>query len=257
MAAGSYEVRSVSRAIGILNVLEQVSPNDPGLTVSDISRIAGGQKSTVFATLQTLLAHGLVADSGAGMSRRYRLGLGLTRLGERAAAQTPITALLTPAMHELSRETGLTARAAVLDPEGWAVVIARVDAPHAVRLDLRLGQLERPHCTGLGKALLALMPDEEVRDILARLGTPMHTPRTLGTVDAVIEHLAEIREAGYAVDDGEDAVGITCVAAAIAGRDGRPMAALSVTGLTADDTMRRPDLVGQLVHKHAASVTPL
>lgn len=252
MLAGPYEVRSVSRAIEILTALEQVPNGDEGLTVSDVSRIVGGTKSTVFATLQTLLAHGLVDDSGAGMSRRYRLGLTLVRLGERAAQQTSITDLLEPALRELSRKTGLTARAAVLDREGWAVVIAHVNAPTAVRLDLRLGQLERLHCTGLGKALLSLLPDDEVREILGRVGTPRRTHRTLCSADEVIGNLTDIRAAGYALDDEEDASGIMCVAAAVPVRAGRPLAAISVTGLKADEAMRRPDQVGLILREHAA-----
>ena len=62
-------------------------PGPDGLTLSELSRALGASKSSTFAILQTLLGYGFVADSGAGMSRRYRLGLALARLGDLVVSQ--------------------------------------------------------------------------------------------------------------------------------------------------------------------------
>ena len=85
---------------------------------------------------------------------RSLLGLGLVRLGEHAADQTSVAMVCRPELESLTATTRLTARAAVLS-DGWAVAVARVDSPDAIRLDLRLGEREWPHRSGLGKALMS------------------------------------------------------------------------------------------------------
>ena len=118
------------------------------MTLSDLARLLGVSKSTAYAILQTLLAGGFVADSGAGMSRRYRLGMALARLGDVVVSQIALRDVAMPVMRDLTRETGLTSRVAVLD-EPYAVVIARVDAPHStVRFTAEPRQARAPALLG-------------------------------------------------------------------------------------------------------------
>ena len=75
-----YRVQSVERAFLLLEALAGAGPE--GMTLSELGRGLGVSKSTAYAILQTLLAGGFVADAGTGMSRRYRLGMALARLGD-------------------------------------------------------------------------------------------------------------------------------------------------------------------------------
>jgi IclR family acetate operon transcriptional repressor len=85
-----------------------------------------------------------------------------------------------------------------------------------------------PHCTAVGKAIMATMPIEEVREILKRSGMPGHTDTTITDPDEFAAQLAWSAKHGYAVDEGEQEAGVRCVAVAIADTPSR--LALSVSG---------------------------
>lgn len=224
-----YWVKSVARAAEILEVLASPPPGD-GLSVTEIAQRCGVSKSTAFGTLQTLRAFGLVSDDGEGMSRRYRLGMGLARLGDRARSQVSLRRLAHPVLRDLSTRTGMASRVAV--PEGGlAVVVDQVEIDHRVRLDLRMGERELPHCTGLGKALLSAMPEAEAAAVIERHGLPRRTGRTITDPDTFLAHLRDIARVGYALDDEEDAEGIICIGAPVRDDRGACAGAVSITGL--------------------------
>ncbi len=154
------------------------------------------------------------------------------------------------------KTTGLTSRAALLDGD-WALVVGCVYAPGAVRLDLRLGEREWPHCSAVGKALMSTLSDTEARQIVSRLGMPRHTRRTITDIDQFMDELAITRERGFAVDDEEDADGIICIAAPTLDVLGRPYAALSVTGLKADPAFEDTHAVAAKVRTHADTLSTL
>ncbi|MGB0113231.1 MAG: IclR family transcriptional regulator [Ilumatobacteraceae bacterium] len=249
-----YVVKSVVRAIKILEALEDARGD--GLNVTEIARLVGVSKSTAFSTLYTLRAHGLVADKGDGATRRYRLGLALVRLGQQASVQTSVADLAQSALKRLTDETGLSSRVAVLD-EGWAVVVGRVDTRNAVRLDLRMGRQEWPHCTGVGKALLSTLSDDQVREILDRIGMPARTKRTITDPGHLLTVLARARIDGFCIDDEEDAEGIMCISAPVLNLPGAMPCAVSVTGLKADPLLAQPRSVGRAVRAAAEQIADL
>ncbi|MEO8229388.1 MAG: IclR family transcriptional regulator, partial [Chloroflexota bacterium] len=197
---------------------------------SELARRAGVSKATAYATLQTLLSRGFVADRDAGATRRYRLGMELARLGDRAAFQTSIADVALPALRSLTDATGRPARLAVLD-EGAAVVIGRVDAPGIVQFRAHLGRREHAHTSGVGKALLATLSEDQVATIAARTKLPRRTERSITTIDALLDDLARVRVRGWSVDDEEDADGVLCVGSSVHGVGGGCVGAISITGL--------------------------
>lgn len=248
-----YQVRSVSRAV---EILEALADGADGLTVTEVAKRVGAAKSAAFSTLQTLEAHGFAASRGEGAARRYRLGLALARLGEHAIGQVSMRDIALPVLRELSEETGMTARVAV--PEaGHAVVVGRVNAPGAVRFDLHMGTREPAHCTGVGKAILAELPEDAAREVLSAGPLAARTPRTLTDVPAVLADLAEIRRRGYAIDDEEDAEGIFCVGSAVRDHRDECAGAISVTGLKLDLPLWRIHQIGETVRGYAVRVTDL
>jgi IclR family acetate operon transcriptional repressor len=248
-----YAVRSVARAIELLKAIE-MDPTGVDSTVTKLAQTVGMSKGSVYSTLQTLLAYGLISDRGEGASRTYRLGLGLFRLGQSATRQSTVADVSAPMLSSLMKATGLTSRVALLDGD-WALVVGCVYAPGAIRLDLRLGEREWPHCSAVGKALMSVLNPSEARQIVSRLGMPKHTRRTITDIDQFMEELAITRERGYAVDDEEDADGIACIAAPVLDAAGKPYAALSVTGLKADPSLEDTHAVATMVRSHADALS--
>jgi IclR family transcriptional regulator, acetate operon repressor len=250
-----YRVQSVERAVFVLGVLGDAGPG--GLTLSELSRALGASKSSTFAILQTLLSYGFVADSGAGMTRRYRLGLALARLGDLVVSQIALRDVSLPVLRDLTLSTGLTSRVAVLDAP-YAVVIGRVDAQgSAVRFATNLFKRELMHCSAVGKAILAVIPEREARAYLFDSGMPQKTRHTVTDVEELMLELADVRPKGYFLDDEEDADGICCVGAPIVLDGGACAGAISVTGLKVDVPAWQLHQIGESVRDHAHRVASL
>ncbi|MFF3735642.1 IclR family transcriptional regulator [Streptomyces sp. NPDC002476] len=224
-----YWVKSVARAADILEALAAPAQGN-GLSVTEVAHVCSVSKSAAFGTLQTLRAYGLVSDDGEGMNRRYRLGMSLARLGDRARSQVSLRGVARPVLSELTRTTGMESRLAIPE-EGLAVVVDQVELDQRVRLDLRMGHRELPHCTGLGKALLSAMPQSEAAAVVDRFGLPQRTLRTITDRDTFLAHLRDIARVGYAVDDEEDAEGVICFGAPVLDHRSVCAGAVSITGL--------------------------
>ena len=248
-----YRVQSVERAVFVLGALGDAGPE--GLTLSELSRALGASKSSAFGILQTLLGYGFVADSGAGMSRRYRLGLALARLGDLVVSQIALRDVALPVLRDLTAVTGLTSRVAVLEAP-YAVVIGRVDAgSDAVRFATNLFKRELMHCSAVGKAMLATIPEPEARGYLEQAGMPQKTRHTVTDIERLMSDLAEARPKGYFLDDEEDAEGVCCIGSPIVVDGDVCAGAISVTGLKVDVPAWRLHQIGESVRDHAAQIS--
>lgn len=250
--ADKYALRSVNRA---LDVLQALAAGDPrGMGVGEIAAAINVSRSTAFTLLQTLTSRGFVRDARLGGARRYRLGLALLDLGDKAASGMGLTQVAEPFLQQLTDESGLTSRLAILD-DGYAVTIRRVDGPGIFRLMTSLGRRELPHCSAVGKALLSDMPADAVTRVLNRIGMPRRTEHTITTPARLLENLQAVRQRGFALDDEEDSIGVICVGAAVRDRSGVIIAAISVTTMKIDKDAGEIDRLGGIVRKYAGLIS--
>lgn len=216
---GAGGVQSLDRAIVLLDLLADAGGE---VGISRLAELSGLPLPTIHRLMRTLVTHGYVRQEA---SRRYALGPRLIRLGESAARQLGTWAR--PQLVELVAAVGETANLALLEGDD-VVYVAQVPSTHSMRMFTEVGRRVFAHCTGVGKALLAQLPAETVRDILARTGMPAQTPHTLTDPATLLRELAQIRQQGYAIDDGEQEVGVRCLAVPVPGAPA--MAAISVSG---------------------------
>lgn len=247
-----YRVLSLGRALDLLEIVAHKGKEGGRLT--DLSLDLGLSKASTFAILQTLLARGYVADIGKGSSRRYRLGMALARLGDLAISNVSLADVALPVLRDLTGELGMTSRLAILD-DGYAVVVGRIDAPGAIKFDAALGRREFPHCSAVGKALLAALPKAEASAILRRIELPRRTPHTIVHRGELLKDLSRSAERGYAVDDEEDHEGVACVGACVFDRSGHAAGAISVTGLKSRDWEVRQKTLATAVMRAAARIS--
>lgn len=199
-------VRSVERAFELLELIQ----DSGGRTkLSDLSAATGLALPTVHRLLGTLVRLGYVRQLP---DRRYALGPALVRLGDGAGRQ--FGAIARPVLADLVDELGETANLAVLDTD-QVLYIAQVPSRHSMRMFTEVGRRVAAHSTGVGKAILAQLNDDEVGRIIARTGLPVATDRSISEPAAFFAELARIRDRGYAVDDGEQEVGVRCYAVAV------------------------------------------
>ena len=100
---------------------------------------------------------------------------------------------------------------------------------------------------GVGKALLSQLSDDDVRRIVARTGMPAQTANTITEPDALIADLELIRHRGYAVDEGEQEVGVRCFAVPVP--NAPTPTALSVSGPAARVTLGSADRIVPLLKR--------
>jgi IclR family acetate operon transcriptional repressor len=250
--AGRYTVRSVARAMRLVQIVAD-GPAD-GLPLSELARALGTSKSTALSMARTLTAFGMLRDGQPGP--RYTLGTGLIRLGDIARGQLPLGDVCRPLLTELSDLTKMTSRLAICD-DGFPVFIERVDGPGSVRFHTPLGQRELPHSSAAGKAILATMTGEQVREVCGQAGLTRRTSHTITDLASLRENLALVRSNGFALDDEEDAEGIFCLGAAFFGHDGTVAGAVSVTGIKGDLPAWRVNELGQAVRRAADQVSEI
>jgi len=250
--ADRYRVRSVARALRLLDIVAGGPPE--GLPLSRLARELGTSKSTTLALARTLAAFGLLRDARPGP--RYTLGTALIRLGDIARNQLPLGDICRPVLAELAELTKMTARVAVCD-EGYPVFIERVDGPGSVRFYTPLGQREVPYASAAGKAILATLPPERVREICEASGMPARTAHTITDLDTLMVGLAGVRHHGFAVDDEEDADGVFCVGAAFFEHGGGCAGAVSVTGIKGDLPGWKVNELGRAVRRAADKISRL
>ena len=186
--------------------LETIAAHGGVLGITQIAAHSGLAVPTTHRIVRTLVDLGYLRQEP---SRQYALGPRLLLLAERSSSVLTTTAR--PHLTRLVDELGETANLAVLDG-GQVAYVAQVPSRHAMRMFTEVGKRVSPHCTAVGKALLAAQPVEQVRVLLQRLGMPRRTEHTITEPEAYLTQLDEVRRDGWALDDGEQDIGVRCVA---------------------------------------------
>ncbi|MEV4802251.1 IclR family transcriptional regulator [Nonomuraea sp. NPDC049421] len=213
-------VQSVERA---LDVLEALAEHGGEAGLSEIAARTGLPYGTIHRLLQTLLSRGYVRQES---DRRYALGGGLVRLG--GIAESMVGVWAQPYLTKMVELSGETANLAVLEGD-FVVYVAQVPSPRRLRMFAEVGRRVLPHSTAVGKVLLAGRPAAEALAVFERTGMPRRTPNTITELPAMQAELEAVGSRGYALDLGEEELGVHCLAVPV--RDGsRVVAAMSVSG---------------------------
>ena len=220
--ANSYHSQGLNRALAILRLLGKSSTP---LTLASIASQLALPKSTAVRLLLVMEEEGFVRRSGEHPA--YSIGHAVHEIAEgyRAPSMAEVTA---PVLSRLANEVGFTANLGVL--EGPSVLHLHVAEPQRALRFATGGMLDFAYCTGLGKLLMSVLPEDEIDAHLP--GAEPYTswtPRTITTRAALAAELERIREAGHSVDDEERNRGVTCVAVLLP-TDDAPTLALSVSG---------------------------
>jgi IclR family acetate operon transcriptional repressor len=243
------QVQSLTRALALLDAL---AASADGLSLGDLAQTVGLAPSTAHRLLTTLQTQRFVRFlPGEGV---WQVGVQAFTVGQAFRRARDLLSLARPALRRLMEESGETANL-YIEEGGEAVCMGQVESRQMMRAIARPGGRVKMHCSGVGKAMLARLPEAEVARILQAHGLPRMTERTLDTPRRLREDLGATRRRGFAVDDEEHAVGMRCVAAAILDEDGRPLAALSLSGPAARLGDAALMAAGGLVAAAAAALT--
>jgi IclR family transcriptional regulator, acetate operon repressor len=242
-------VQSLTRALSLLDALAETAD---GMTLSDAAQIVGLAPSTAHRLLTTLESQLYVRFvPGEGL---WQVGVQAFVVGQAFRRSRDVVTMARPQMRHLMEESGETVNL-YIEEGGEAVCMAQVECRQMMRAIARPGGRVKLHCSGAGKAMLAHLSATEVARILQSHGLPRATEKSLDTPKKLKADLERVRARGFAVDDEEHAVGLRCVAAPVIDEDGRPMAALSISGPLARIDETAIGVMGGLVRRAAMAVT--
>jgi IclR family KDG regulon transcriptional repressor len=214
---------SVDRSFAILELLAECPG---GLTLSEVARRLTLPRSSAHVLLHTLGRRGYVSLSEEG--RVFHLGLQCWALGRSFRLNDELARQALPIMRGIVDELDEIVQLAVRDGT-HNVYLAKVDCRQPIQLISRVGMRLRCHATGLGKALLAALSDDEIDRLYASETIEQFTPNTLTDLPALKQALQATRERGFAEDREEYVVGLRCVAVPIVTAAGQTLAAMSIS----------------------------
>src|SRR5262245_41413225 len=202
-------VQSVDRALALIDAL---AGSNGSLQLTELAERTQLNVSTGHHLLATLVKWGYVARAPG---RRYALGARGLLLAQSFLKQVDLPRRAQPYVERISEETGETVHLAVLQGDAVVTLLKR-EGRHAVRVDTGMvGSTDAAHATALGKAMLAWLPEHEIRRIVAARGMVKFTPNTITDLDALIEELRLVRRHSHAVEREEHQPGVTGIGAAI------------------------------------------
>lgn len=237
---GPYQLHGLERAV---SVLETLSQSEAPLSLAEICQCMNLHKSTAHRALMVLERSALIERTP---ENRFRLGLKLYELGNRAVEQIDLRARVYPFFRRLAMDAHETVHLGVLQKTS-VVYLDKVEPNRRVCMSSKIGSSNPVYCTSLGKAMLAFQPEETIEKIVSSIRFTRYTPKTLCSREKLFEHLGTVRRRGYAIDDEEIELGVRCIGAPILNEDGWAIAAVSVSGPTSRITPQNARALAQRV----------
>lgn len=218
-----HPIQSTQATFEILQALKELN----GAGITELADHIGRSKSSVHNYLSTLREEEFVVKKGT----TYDIGLRFLDFGIYARNKNELYTIAKPELDELVEETGDLANLLV-EEHGRGVYLYRAKGDNAVEVDSYTGHRVYLHNTALGKAILAEMSDDRVRQVIDRHGLPATSEKTITDEAELFAELETIREEGVAFDREERLPGLRCVACAVTDSAGNLAGAVSISGPT-------------------------
>jgi DNA-binding IclR family transcriptional regulator len=206
-----------------MEIVEAIRERD-GARVSELAQELDLAKSTVHGYLSTFEEEGyLIKEDG-----EYQVGNLFLRLGAYARNRRPEYRMAAKKVEELADQSEERAQFGIME-QGRVVFLYRRGGTHAVNTGTELGRRRYLHTSSIGKTILAHLPEEEIRSIVASCGLPGVTENTIIDEDELMDELDLIRERGYSINKEENIEGLAAVGAPIT-TDDEVIGGVSVSG---------------------------
>ena len=165
-------------------------------------------KATVYRILQSLVSLGYIAQDPATGS--YQLTMKLAQLG-RVNRYDSLIIRATPYMEKLQATFNETTNLGVLE-DSSVYYLHSIETTKPLRWIVKPGASDAFHCTALGRAIVAFLPEEEIGTLVKQIRFEQRTKRTPMDPQTVLRILDKVKEDGWAIDDEENDTGVLCVA---------------------------------------------
>lgn len=218
-------IKSLDRAIVVLQRLAEMGE----ATLSALAGDLGQSPATIYRVLTTFQGRGLVAFDDT--AQLWSIGAGTFLIGAGFLRRTSLVDSARPILRALMAATGETANLGI-ERDGEVLFVSQVETHSHIRAFFPPGSMSEMHASGIGKALLAFMPDDRRKAILSGRVLTRYTDQTLADHATLARDLGVSRARGYAVDADEKTEGMRCIAAPVFDAHGEAVAGISVSGPT-------------------------
>ncbi|WPR73136.1 IclR family transcriptional regulator [Flavobacterium sp. NG2] len=219
----NYNVPNLERG---LQIIELLATHPKGLTLTEIIQTLDVTKSSAFRITNTLIFKNYLQKNETSkkitLSRKL-LTLGISSMNEQSIVELSID-IMRALRDELKESVML---GVVLGQTG--TILEQVSSSFPVKLYVEQGTHFHLHSSVGGKSILAFMPEEDAKPIIDGISFTKLTKNTIISKKTFKEELLQVRQKGYAIDNGEDIQGIHCIGAPIFNEYGYPVACLWIT----------------------------
>ncbi len=218
----SNNVKSILKAFSILEELNSKSE----MSIAEISEKLQMDKATVHRLINTIKEAGYIIQNPD--NKKYSNSFKLFAMGSRVMERTGIKQIARPYIERLAEETGETVNLGVRIG-GCIAYIDKIESNSTIKVGIDIGTTIPDYCTGMGKAVLAFLPQDEKDKILQETTFKMYTKKTLKDTKSLEDELDRIRTLGYSCDNEEYVEGLISYGAPLMDFHGFPVGAISVS----------------------------
>ena len=236
MALEKEQKNPVQSAERIFQVLEILAENGE-MGLIELSAALELHKSTVHRLLMSLIYMGYAKQDQT--TQKYMLTYKLVNMAGKILDRTDILQIAKPYMERLSDISGETVH--LVQREGNHILyIHKIEAKvGSIRMVSHVGMVHPMYCSGVGKAIMATLPEKEVKQIWNESVIEKKTDKTIVHFEEMLQTLEEVRKNGYALDDEENEEGVRCIAASLRGYGKTVKYAFSISGPVSRMTKER------------------
>lgn len=218
-----YQIASLEKGIKILELLAEHGE----LSVTETARLMNTNRAGSHRFISTLKDLGYVEKNNS--NNKYQPTLKTMTLAMKVANRFEIRRMAKPYMHKLSMLYKETINLGLLK-NSEIIHLDKIDSLEVLRMDSALGDKAPAYCTGLGKSILAFLPEHELEHYLETVEFQPLAPNTITDKKDFLKELSRVRQNRYAVDDEEMTIGLRCIAAPIFDHNRYPAYSISISG---------------------------
>lgn len=224
---GVVQVSTIDRA---LTLVEQIVERP--MKLQEIAKELDVHKSSASRIVKVLEKHKFLKTENGVIYPGY----GILQLAYLINEKLDIRNIARNHIEHLGEVTRGTIHLCILDGNE-VVYIDKKDSPYPVRMHSRIGNRGPVYCTGVGKAILAYLPENEVEKLMNSITFNSFTKTTIDNREDLLKELASIKESSISIDNGEHEESVRCIAAPIFNFERKPVAAISISYTTTRNTL--------------------
>ncbi len=191
----------------ILNLLSELPG---GMSLSGISEALNLPKSSAHEILHAMVVKNYLRID----NKRYRMGIKVFEIGQTVSRNLDLLQAVRPHLKSASEQLGAVTQFGILD-KTEVVYLSKMQFKEGITVESRVGTRFPAHVTAIGKAMLSVLPEEEV--IERYIGKEFHhfTHNSIGSIEELLTNLRGVRDTSYAQDVEECTEGVFCLSVPI------------------------------------------